>query len=165
MHTFNYDAFIQKATADVGKLASNQPGAVNLVPGMPGMGLFASITWACEAMKAQGGVNPRIASLDEVVEHPGALVSDARLQPISKDHQLVVIDAVGQHLSEERLKALASTLQKTREHASVWVIGGDTNAIAQALGGEATRFHIRARPRKAQAAAQEQHNPSRGPKI
>lgn len=146
MHTFNHDAFLHKATADVGALAAKQPGGVNLVPGMPGMGLFASIVGACQTMEDQAGMKTTVISMDDLESRAVRLPAAAQQQWDSS--QVIVIDAVGSHLAGERLELLVDTIKQARAHASVWVVGGDIDAVAQELGGEVSRFQVRAKARQ-----------------
>lgn len=146
MHTFNHDAFIHKATSDVGGLAARQPGGVNLVPSMPGMGLFASIIGACQTMEAQGGMKTTVMSMDELEARAVRLPAAAQQQ--WDESQVIVIDAVGSHLAGERLETLVETIKQARAHASVWVVGGDIDAVAQELGDEVSRFQVRAKARQ-----------------
>lgn len=143
MNTFNIDSFTSKVVSDLGQVASGQGGRVNLIPALPGMGLLATLREGSQTL-ARDGVSSILVNLEAINDSlPG---ESAREQIedllLSQEAQLIIIDGGSMKWNEETLKGLTQFVDDKSSQASVWVVGGNIDALAEALPDKSTRFSV-----------------------
>ena len=162
MNTFNTDSFTQKVVADLGKVASGQGGNVNLIPAMPGMGILGTLQQGSQTLAKQGVASSlvNLEDLDSVVLLSGNGTLEERLNDTNA--QLIVIDGGSMAWNDHTQKALVDFVQDKAGQASIWVVGGQIDALMEALDGKATRFGLVHRSRiNAENATPENGSPNK----
>ena len=162
MNTFNTDSFTQKVVADLGKVASGQGGNVNLIPAMPGMGILSTLQQGSQTLAKQGVASSlvNLEDLDSVVLLSGNGTLEERLNDANA--QLIIIDGGSMAWNDHTQKALVDFVQDKAGQASIWVVGGQIDALMEALDGKATRFGLVHRSRiNAENATPENGSPNK----
>lgn len=148
MNTFNIDSFTNKVVSDLGQVASGQGGRINLIPALPGMGLLATLREGGQIL-ARDGVSNSLVNLESI---NGNLPGQSEREQIedlllSQEAQLIIIDGGSMKWNEETLKALTEFVDEKSNQASVWIVGGNIDALAEALPDKSTRFSVVSRSR------------------
>lgn len=143
MNTFNIDSFTNKVVSDLGQVASGQGGRINLIPALPGMGLLATLREGGQIL-ARDGVSNSLVNLESI---NGNLPGQSEREQIedlllSQEAQLIIIDGGSMKWNEETLKALTEFVDEKSNQASVWIVGGNIDALAEALPDKSTRFSV-----------------------
>lgn len=164
MNTFNTDSFTQKVVADLGQVASGQGGGINLIPALPGMGILGTLQQGSQALAKQGVASSlvNLEDLDNVVLLSGDGTLEERLNDTNA--QLIIIDGGSMEWNDHTQKALVDFVQDKASQASIWVVGGQTDALMEALDGKATRFGLVHRSRINTENATPENSSSNKPK-
>jgi len=161
MNTFNLDNFTKQAVSDLGSLAVGRQSVINLIPFIPGMGLLTSLKNGAQDLNSQGIRHGVLELLDaqSLLDFQTRLdVKNAESGARHDKPQIVIIDGAQSTADEETRAALVDFLKETAQHASVWYVGTDVEALTKALPEQTRRFGLVARSRISTSALPEKNN-------
>lgn len=144
MNTFDTNIFIIKTAHDIGGLSASKPGSINLIPSMPGMGVITSIQERCKILEREARIKTQVVTLDHIVG--GGEIDTGNTQ-------VLVVDVGSAAITTQEQEALVDFSKAASKNSSVWLVGGDTDALSRALDNKATRFQNTLRGWRDRAAA------------